>query len=49
MIPAAIALAILLATVAALIIWVFVFIWHLTADDRHYRKNLRKERRTWNE
>lgn len=46
MIAAALALGILSATVALVIVWAWVFIWHLTADDRRYRKNLRKERRT---
>lgn len=46
MIAAALAIGILAATVALIIVWTWVFIWHLSADDRRYRKNLRKERRT---
>lgn len=46
MIGAALALGILAATVALVIVWAVVFIWHLSADDRRYRKNLRRERRT---
>jgi len=48
MMGAAFALGILLATVALLIVWAVRFYWHLTADDRRYRKNLRRERR-WTE
>jgi len=39
---AALALGIMLATVALLLGWAVVFYLHLTADDRRYRKNLRK-------
>lgn len=45
MMAAALALGILSATVALVVIWVTVFIWHLTADDRHYRKTLRRDRK----
>lgn len=37
------ALAILAATVALVIGWAVVFICNLTADDRRYRKNLRRD------
>ena len=49
MIAGALALGIMGATVSGLIIWAALFYRHLTADDRRYRKNLRKERKTWTE
>jgi hypothetical protein len=42
-IPAeAVALAIACAATSAAVIWAVTFYLHLTADDRRYRKNLRK-------
>lgn len=37
------ALALLAAAVALVVAWVVTFIGHLTADDRRYRKNLRRD------
>ena len=45
MIAGALALGIMGATVLGLIVWAVTFYVHLTADDRRYRKNLRKERK----
>lgn len=43
MIPAeAVALAIACAATSAAVVWAVTFYLHLTADDRRYRKNLRK-------
>jgi len=42
MILEAVAVSILLVTALAVIVWASMFIWRLSADDRRYRKTLRK-------